>query len=133
LSRNTGGIIAGLFCLVATFWWSDCRAVPEQLNCVLTDTAAQQRSGNRPLVVTIDDAANSLNVREGDQSHTFQDVSISSVAVSGHTDGLTLGIDRSSLGVVFQSFGGAGRPATIEFGRCQRTDATTDRSNGRSR
>ena len=91
----------------------------EQLTCTLTDTAAQPGAQSRPLTIIVDDAANTLKAQEGERTYTFRDVSISSVSISGHADDISLGIDRSSFGVVFQSYGGATNAAAIEFGRCQ--------------
>jgi hypothetical protein len=90
----------------------------EQLTCTLTDTVAQPGAQSRPMTIIVDDAANTLKAQEGEQTYTFRDVSISSVSISGHADDISLGIDRSSFGVVFQSYG-AGKTAAIEFGRCQ--------------
>ena len=91
-------------------------AAPQQLNCILTDTAEKLASENRPVVVIIDDAANTLTAQAGGQNYSFDNVSISNIAISGNISGNSVGIDRSSFGIVWQQYG-ADRVAT-EFGQC---------------
>lgn len=98
-------------------------AAPAQLNCTLTDTAAQLGSKNRAVVVTFDDRAKKLGAQDGNQKYDFSDVSISNVAISGDVDTLSVGIDRSSLGIVWQQYG-AGAPAA-QFGQCQQPTPST--------
>jgi len=128
MSGRRNFISVGLTCVVIAFPWSGSRAAPQQFNCTLTDTATQPAVESRPVVVIFDDAANSLKAQSGDQPYVFHDVSISSVSISGHADDISLGIDRSSRGIVLQIYGGAGKAAAIEFGRCQSADSMTDRA-----
>jgi hypothetical protein len=98
-------------------------AAPQQLNCVLASglPAAQ----NQPIVVVFDDNANTLRAQSGARTYSFTDVSISNVAISGSVGAISLGIDRSSLGMVWQQY--APEQATIEFGKCQEgTNSTAD-------
>ena len=94
-------------------------AAPQQLRCALasSQTAAQ----NQPIVVVFDDAAKTLQAQSGTQSYNFTDVSISNVAISGNAGTVSLGIDRSSLGIVWQQY--AAEKTTIEYGQCQNSAA----------
>jgi hypothetical protein len=90
-------------------------AAPQQLNCVLA--SGLPAGQNEPIVVVFDDNANTLRAQSGTQTYTFTDVSISNVAISGSAGAVSLGIDRSSLGMVWQQY--APEQATIGFGKCQ--------------
>src|SRR5579864_7970782 len=94
-------------------------AAPQQLRCALasSQTAAQ----NQPIVVVFDDAAKTLQAQSGTQFYNFTDVSISNVAISGNAGTVSLGIDRSSLGIVWQQY--AAEKTTIEYGQCQNSAA----------
>jgi hypothetical protein len=108
-----------LMALIATAglaWTGAAHAALQQLNCTLTDTTAQLGSENHPVVVTFDAAAKTLKAQDGDRSYSFRNVSISNVAISGDIEGASIGIDRSSLGLVWQHYGA---DQTIQFGRCQ--------------
>ena len=95
-------------------------AAPQQLHCVL---ASGQAAQNQPLVVVFDDDAKTLQVQSGSQTYSFTGVSISNVAISGSAGAVSLGIDRSSLGMVWQQY--APENATIEYGSCQKSAALT--------
>ncbi len=79
-----------------------------------SQTAAQ----NQPIVVVFDDDAKTLQAQSGTQTYSFTDVSISNVAISGSAGAVSLGIDRSSLGMVWQQY--SAEKATIEYGQCQK-------------
>lgn len=105
-------------------WTAQVSAAPMQLNCTLTDTAVQLGSENHPVVLTFDEQAKTLSAQDGSQKYNFGDVSISNIAISGDVGNVSVGIDRSSLGIVWQQYG-AGAPAA-QFGQCrQSTSATT--------
>ena len=96
-------------------------AAPQQLSCLLatSQTAVQ----NVPIVVVFDDAAKTLEAKSGTQTYSFTDVSISNVAISGSAGDVSLGIDRSSLGMVWQQY--TPEKTTIEYGKCQIGAAST--------
>ena len=98
-------------------------AAPQQLNCVLTDSSAQPPTKNQPIVIVFDDSAKTLQAQAGDQSYTFANVSISNVAISGDVDNASVGIDRSSLGMVWQQY--ATDPVTTQFGQCRTSPASS--------
>jgi hypothetical protein len=92
-------------------------AAQQRLECVLTDTASRLGAENRSIVVTFDEDRNGLQALVGSQSYSFSQVSISTVSISGQIGDVSLGIDRSSLGIVWQQYE-PGEPV-VEFGRCQ--------------
>ena len=100
----------------------DAPAAQQRLECVLTDTAAQLGAENRPIVVTFDEDRKALQALVGSQSYSFSQVSISTVSISGQSGDVSLGIDRSSFGVVWQQYG-PGQPV-IEFGRCRAAESS---------
>jgi hypothetical protein len=127
MSKGTGCFKAVLLCLPIVLWAAPSLATFERFTCALTDTIGKPGSENRPIIVTFDDATNTLEADEGGQTHILRDVSASSISISGNADDVSLGIDRSSLGVVFQHYGAVGKAVTIEFGRCRRSTSTAER------
>lgn len=126
MSTGTGCFKTALFCL-PVLWAAPSLASFQRFNCALTDTTAKPGSESRPIIVILDNATNSLEAEEGGQTRIFRNVSVSSVAISGNADDVSLGIDRSSLGIVFQDYGAAGKAVAIEFGRCQPAISTPER------
>jgi hypothetical protein len=94
-------------------------AAPQQLRCVLARSEASAQ--NQPTIVVFDEDAKTLQAQSGTQTYTFGDISISNVAISGSVGAVSLGIDRSSLGMVWQQYS-AGK-ATIQYGQCQKSAA----------
>jgi hypothetical protein len=102
--------------LTASAWIADAWAAPQQLDCVLTDTEAQPGSESRPIVVVFDEVTKTLTAEEGGRHYSFTKATITYISISGQADDISLGIDRSSLGIVWQQYG-ADKVAT-EFGHC---------------
>jgi hypothetical protein len=113
-ARSAASTIVGALMMTYAF------AAPSQLNCVLTNTSTQAGSENQTIVVTFDADAKTLTAQEGTQSYNFSNVSISNVSISGAINSVSLGIDRSSLGFVWQQYGAD--KAVTEFGQCQSTN-----------
>jgi hypothetical protein len=90
-------------------------AAPQQLACVLTDTGNRLAAENRPIIVIYDEDKKILQAQAAGQTYSFSQVSISTVSISGQSGNISLGIDRSSLGVVWQQYG---NQPVIEFGHC---------------
>jgi hypothetical protein len=90
-------------------------AAPQQFTCVLTNPAGQ--SPSQSLNVIYDDAAKTLQAQSGQSTYSFDNVSISTIAIAGYTGPVSLGIDRSSLGVVWQQYSDG--KVTTEFGQCR--------------
>jgi hypothetical protein len=111
-------IIATLISLVA---WIEASAAAQQFDCVLTDTAEQLGSENRTIVVVFDESAKTLKARDGTQNYSFSNVSISTIAISGDVDSVSVGIDRSSLGIVWQQY--AADKVVTEFGHCRQAES----------
>jgi hypothetical protein len=97
-------------------------AAPQQLHCVLTPS--QTVTQNQSIVVVFDDHAKTLQAQSGTQTYNFSDVSISNVAISGNAGVVSLGIDRSSLGMVWQQY--TAEKPTIDYGQCQKNQASMD-------
>jgi hypothetical protein len=87
-----------------------------RFDCILTDTEAKPQSENRPIVVLFDEDNRTLTAEESGHLHSFARVSISNVSINGLADGASLGIDRSSLGIVWQQYD-ADKVHT-EYGHC---------------
>jgi len=101
---------------------SNTIAAPQQLTCILTDTDTHPGSENRSLTITFDEDDKTLTAKEGDLSYGFSDRSISSVTINGLNDLVSLGIDRSSLGIVWQQYK-ANEVVSTEFGQCHLSGA----------
>lgn len=96
---------------------SGVSAAPQELDCALGQTDGQTAPQSQPIVVIFDAAANTLQAQAGNQNYTFGNVSISNVAMSGSTDTISIGIDRSSLGLVWQQY--AADKITTQYGQCR--------------
>ena len=97
----------------------DAFATTQQLDCVLTDIGSQPGSESRAIAVVFDDAAKTLSAQDGSQNFSFASVSISNVAINGANDNVSIGIDRSSLGIVWQKYGSTN--VVTEYGKCRRS------------
>jgi hypothetical protein len=111
-------IVPALMSLVA---WIEASAAAQQLDCVLTDTAEKLGSENRTIVVMFDESAKTLKAQDGAQNYRFSNVSISNIAISGDVDNISVGIDRSSLGIVWQQY--AANKVVTEFGHCRQAES----------
>ena len=101
-------------------------AAPRTLDCVLTNieirsvTARfESRVGaeKRSIAVIFDDDAKTLIIKEGGAETRLGKVAISQTSMTGAAGNISLGIDRSSWGIVFQTYG---QDSTRnEFGECR--------------
>ncbi len=107
-------------------WPSEAVASPQQLSCVLINVGGQPPSQSQPITIIFDDNVKTLQAQEGEQNYSFGNVSISNVAISGDVGAVSLGIDRSSLGMVWQQY----QPDKVitNFGQCQPTPGPAARS-----
>ena len=94
-------------------------AVAQQFDCVLTDIGTLPGSESRAIAVVFDDAAKSLSAQDGSQNFSFSNVTISNVTINGANDSVSVGIDRSSLGIVWQKYGSTN--VVTEYGQCRRS------------
>ena len=101
------------------------KATPQELDCILTDVETKSEETKfdsqvavekRAIVVTFDEQQRLLSLREGKADKLLQDVTITPTSMNGAADGISLGIDRSSWRIVFQTYG----PNSVrnEFGIC---------------
>jgi hypothetical protein len=110
--------------LTIAFAWSvGASATPQQLDCVLTDTEAKPGSESRPIVIVFDEDAKTLTAKEGDHIYSFSKISISQVSINGLDDNVSLGIDRSALGIVWQQY--EMDQVRTEYGKCHPVRAPT--------
>lgn len=122
-TRHTVGFLAAI--AISATWPCTSPAAPQQLTCVLNIAGGAASAQNEPLTVIFDDSAGTLQTQRGDRSYSFTDVSISNVAISGDVGALSIGIDRSSLGLVWQQYGSDN--ATIAYGQCRQSSASPAR------
>ncbi len=120
--HTTPAIIVGALMTVLA-WTAAASAAPQQLDCTLTDTEAKPGSESRPIVVIFDEDEKTLTAEESGRSYSFTKVSISNVSINGQDDSVSLGIDRSSFGFVWQQYG-ADKVRT-EYGQCHPVRAPT--------
>jgi len=116
LQMKTTGVLA----ISILFYCASAVASPQRLDCVLTDTPGQPASESRTVVIVFDETANSLAAQVAGQNYNFTTVSISNVSISAQYDDISLGLDRSGLGLVWQKYGTA---VSTEYGKCQRNAA----------
>lgn len=100
-------------------------AAPQTLDCVLRDVEtrspgakfdSQVAAETRSLAVTFDDDARSLSMNIDGAWTPLKNVAISQTSMTGASDNFSLGIDRSSWRIVFQTYGQG--TARSEFGDC---------------
>ena len=111
-------IIGGALAMVLV-WTAAASAAPRRLDCVLTDQEASPASENRPVIIMFDEDTKTVTAQAGGQTYSLEKVSISNISINGAADSVSLGIDRSSFGIVWQQYG-ADKVST-EYGRCHPT------------
>jgi len=115
--------VAAAHCITASMlgltmglaWTGGASAVVQVLDCVLTNPGNQ--ASGQSIVVTFDNVGKTLKAQRGTESYSFTNVSISNISISGQGNGVSLGIDRSSLGMVWQQYGTD--KVVTEFGQCR--------------
>ena len=116
---NAAMIVAAL--AMVPLWTAAASAMAQRLDCVLTDKEASPASESRPIVVVFDEDAKTVTAEAGGQTYSLEKVSISNISINGAADSISLGIDRSSFGIVWQQYGAD--KLTTEFGHCRPTPA----------
>jgi hypothetical protein len=96
-------------------------ATSQQLNCILTDTLARSSSQSRSVTIVYDEDNKTLTAEADGRHYTFNKVTITYIAISGQADDVSLGIDRSSLGIVWQQY--EVNQVNTEYGHCRPTHA----------
>lgn len=92
-------------------------ATSQQLNCILTDTLARPASQSRSVTVVYDEDNKTLTAEADGRHYRFNKVTITYIAISGEADDVSLGIDRSSFGIVWQQYGADS--VNTEYGHCR--------------
>ncbi len=100
-------------------------AAPQTLDCILTDVEikssgakfeSQVGSEKRSIAVFFDDDAKTLAIKQDGIDTPLRNVAISQTSITGAGTKISLGVDRSSWRIVFQTYGqGSTRN---EFGEC---------------
>ncbi|MGO8919404.1 MAG: hypothetical protein ACLQJR_26170 [Stellaceae bacterium] len=91
-------------------------AAPQRLACTLTDTDAQSGVEQRSIVLVFDEEAATMRLEEGGRTRGLTDVSISTTSMSGDDADITVGVSRSSLRVVVQTY--QKNSVETEYGSC---------------
>lgn len=105
--------------MAALMAFTAASAAPQQLDCSLTDTGNVQTSTQSQLIIVMfDEDAKNIKAQEGGRNYIFSDVSISNVSMSGKADQVSLGIDRSTLSIVWQQYE-TDKVVTV-YGQCRR-------------
>lgn len=117
--------IATLTSLVATAWSSSlpASAAPVRLQCALTYSGADGKDMTRAIALAFDSEANTISVDDGTKHWDLGHVKISTISVNGYTADISVGIERSSLAIVFQTYSQTNSVA--EFGICKQLGAPT--------
>lgn len=109
---------AGMSAMSPRISWAE----PQELRCTLNNSGGAPSAQNEPITVTFDDSAKTLQAQLAGRSYNFADVSISNVAISGDVGTVSLAIDRSSLGLMWQQYGAD--KVTTEYGQCRQNSAS---------
>lgn len=105
-------------------------ASTESFQCMLAEeeniTADSQFSTNtekRLIQIQVDEAARRISIYQDGKPHALGNVTITQIAMTGYTDKLSVGLQKSSLNVVLQTY----EPNRIkaEFGSCRNTKSDT--------
>jgi hypothetical protein len=115
----------GALCFFGGCFGLRAEAASRQLDCVLTDVETKRAGASfdsqvgaekRAISVAFDEEKSELSAREGDKVIALQNVTITQTSMSAAADSVSLGIDRSSWRIVFQTYG----PDFVrnEFGLC---------------
>ena len=119
LRASVVGIVFCILCAAGI----GASASPQRLDCVLTDTDVQPQSEKRSIVVVFDEGNKTLTATDGDHTYSLQRVSISNVSIAGQADDVSVGVDRSSLGIVWQRYDA--EQVRNEFGYCRAANSPT--------
>jgi hypothetical protein len=104
-------------------------AAPARLDCSLTDIETQGAgkfdrlvgAENRAITVVFDEQAPALAVYQDGNPRALSNVTITQSSMSGTSSDISLGVDRSSWSIVFQTYGSDSTRA--EFGTCKPSTA----------
>ena len=128
-SVSHGGLIAALalsaLSLLISGTLGVASATPQELDCILNDVETKSEETKfdsqvavekRAIAVTFNEQQGALSLREGAASKPLQDVTITPTSMNGAAGNVSVGIDRSSWRIVFQTYG----PNSVrnEFGIC---------------
>ena len=101
---------------------SSTAAASQQLNCLLSDTPARSSSQDHSVAVVYDEDNKILTAEADGRHYRFGKVTITYIAISGQTDDVSVGIDRSSYGIVWQHY--LADKVNTEYGHCRPAGAS---------
>lgn len=98
-------------------------AAPKRLDCNLTDLETKVgpnfnvEAENRAITVVFDAATKALTVYQDGSASVLKGVTMTQISMNGSTEDMSVGIDPSSLSIVFQTY----KPGSMhaEFGVCK--------------
>ena len=97
-------------------------AAPERLDCRLikaeiqSGSQSEQVAEDRSIIVVFDEQTRALTVYQDANGQALNGVTITQSSMSGAVGEISLGLERSSWGIVFQTYGSDSMRA--EFGEC---------------
>ena len=92
-------------------------AKPIALDCAVTDEAQAEGGPSRVIIIRFDEQAKTLEAQDRDKARTYRNVTISTVSINGSDDETTVGIDRSSWAIAFQTY--RSDQIVAELGSCK--------------
>ena len=118
-------ILQGGLALLAVLAPRTAAAAPQTLDCVLTDIEtksgdtkfdSEEDAEKRAIAVIFDDGEKTLAIQADGKRAALGNVAISQTSMTASAGNISLGIDRSSWRIVFQTYGQS--TTRNEFGDC---------------
>lgn len=112
-----GTAVAALLLLL-----SPADAASQRFDCTLTKAESYETGSNpsqiehRSITLAVDEEAKTITVSQDSTTEVLGHVSFSQSTINGYTKDISVGMDRSSGSIVFQSYSANSRK--IEFGSC---------------
>ena len=120
--KNLRGLVPARIAFAVLTFCAAAAAIPVEakpiaLSCAVTDEAQTDGPPSRVIAVRFDEQAKTLEAQDGETARTYRNVTISTVSINGSDGETTIGIDRSSSTIAFQTY----RPDRIvsELGSCK--------------
>ena len=99
-------------------------AAPQRLDCTLTvlETKAGSKQDvgveKRSITVVFDDLAKTITVTQDGNARVLNHVTMTQMTMNGYVDDMSVGIDVSSLKIVFQTYMPEPDSMRVEYGAC---------------
>jgi len=122
--RRAGDTWSPLAAAILLLWPMEAFGNTVRLDCSLRDIETYKGAQfdrlvgteSRSIIVVLDEERMALTMYQDGSMHVLRDVTITQTSIDGALDQISLGIDRASGSIVFQTYG----PESIraEFGAC---------------